>query len=56
MSDSEEFENDVEDTWINWFCKLEDHHFFAEIDEQFIRDSFNLYGIKQLFPNYKQTL
>lgn len=36
--------------WIQWFCELEGHEFFAEVDDDFVRDSFNLYGLKQLIP------
>jgi casein kinase II subunit beta len=39
--------------WISWFCELEGHDFFAEIDEDYIRDTFNLYGLKQLIPRYE---
>lgn len=39
--------------WIQWFCGLEDHNFFCEIDEEFIKDNFNLYGLKQRFNHYK---
>lgn len=27
-----------ENGWIKWYCNLEDHHFFCEIDEFFIAD------------------
>lgn len=36
--------------WIQWFCELEGHEFFAEVDDDFVRDSFNLYGLKQYIP------
>lgn len=39
--------------WIQWFCSLEGHEFLAEIDEEFIRDSFNLYGLQSHFPKDK---
>ena len=39
--------------WISWFCNLEGHEFFCEIDEEYIKDSFNLYGLKQLVPKYE---
>ena len=29
---------------------------FVEVDEDFIQDSFNLYGIKQLIPRYDDAL
>jgi len=31
--------------WIQWFCSLEGHEFLAEIDESFIRNHMNLYGL-----------
>lgn len=42
-----------ESGWIQWFCSLEDHHFFCEVDEDYIRDNFNLYGLKQKISHYK---
>ncbi len=39
--------------WISWFCELEGHDFFAEIDEDYARDTFNLYGLKQRVPRYE---
>ncbi len=36
--------------WIQWLCELEGHEFFAEVDDEFVRDSFNLYGLKQYIP------
>jgi casein kinase II subunit beta len=38
-------ENSFEGGWISWFCTLQEHIFYCEIEEDFIRDSFNLYGI-----------
>lgn len=54
MNNQDDFE-ESESTggWISWFCELEGHDFFAEIDEDYIRDSFNLYGIKQMIPRYE---
>ncbi len=44
------------DGWINWFCEIEGHEFFVDVDEDFIRDSFNLYGLKPLIPRYDEAL
>jgi len=52
MSETEE-SNYSEGGWISWFCNLEDHHFFCEVDQDYIKDSFNLYGLKKLFTHYK---
>lgn len=35
--------------WIQWFCSLEGHDFLVEIEEEYIKDSFNLYGLKKRF-------
>ena len=39
--------------WIQWFCALEGHEFLCEIDEDFIRDPFNLYDIDGKFTKEK---
>ena len=39
--------------WIQWFCSLEGHEFLVEIDEDYIKDSFNLYGLQVNFPKDK---
>ena len=33
--------------WISWYWSLENHQFMAEIEEEYVRDSFNLYGLRQ---------
>lgn len=43
-------------TWISWFCSLNGHQYFAEVAEQFIEDDFNLTGLNQLVPFYKEAL
>ena len=32
--------------WIHWFCKLRGNEYFAEIDDEFIKNDENLVGIK----------
>ena len=36
--------------WIKWFCSLEGHDFLVEVEEDFVKDSFNLYGLKKFKP------
>jgi len=51
MSEDSQFSE--EGGWIQWFCSLEDHFFFCEVDADYIKDSFNLYGtIKLTFINF----
>jgi len=35
-----------EEGWIEWFINVEGHQFLCEVDEDYIRDSFNLYGLQ----------
>mmetsp|Transcript_60811 Transcript_60811/g.69500 ORF Transcript_60811/g.69500 Transcript_60811/m.69500 type:complete len:252 (+) Transcript_60811:49-804(+) len=42
--------------WIQWFCNLEGHEFFAEIEEDYIRDNFNLYGLRAKVGHYSAAL
>ncbi|CAD8140967.1 unnamed protein product [Paramecium octaurelia] len=42
--------------WIEWFCAHEDHQFLSEVDEEFIRDPFNLIGIKGKFNFFNEAI
>ena len=35
--------------WVKWYCALDGHEFLVEVEEAFIQDSFNLYGLKKQF-------
>ena len=39
--------------WIQWFCKLDDHNYFCEIEPDFFLDSLNTYGLKHYFEDYE---
>lgn len=54
MSDSSS--SDGEDTWIQWFCGLEGHEMFCEIDRGYIEDAFNLYGLRHFVPRINDSL
>ena len=43
--------------WINWFCEVEGHEFFVEVDRSYISDSFNLWGLKEIIgENFDKAL
>jgi len=42
----------LDNSWVTWFCKLEDHNLLCEVDEDYIKDAFNLYGLKPKFQQY----
>jgi len=52
--DEEEFSGDS--GWIPWFCGLKGHELFAEVEEEYVRDNFNLYGLRGRFQFYDHAL
>lgn len=49
--DSEE-ESGSEEGWIRWFCSQPGHEFLCEVDFDYIKDSFNLYGLRGKVNNF----
>ena len=43
-------------TWIERFCAYPENTYFCEIDEEYIRDAFNLYGLDSECKYYKQAI
>ena len=46
----------MKQSWVSRFCKQEKNTYFCEVDNDFITDAFNLYGINNDFHLYKQAL
>lgn len=46
----------IPETWIANFCAVLGHEYFAEVTEEFIEDDFNLTGLNQQVPMYKEAL
>lgn len=42
--------------WISWFLSLKGNEYFCAVEEDFIRDSFNLTGLDAEVANYDQAL
>jgi len=56
--DDEDEDEDYDESWIQWFCSLEGHVLLADQaeDEEYIRDRFNLFGLKALVLNFERAL
>lgn len=46
----------MEEPWVTQFCEAQHHEYFCEVSEDFIQDEFNLTGLSQLVPRYKEAL
>jgi casein kinase II subunit beta len=54
MSHSEDADfPDSDSSWVQWFCSLQGHEFYAEVDEDYLRDNFNLYGLRAKVANFE---
>ena len=54
---SESSESEQESySWIPWFVKLKGNEYFAQIESEFVNDSFNLTGLNQVVRYYDQAL
>eukprot|EP00762_Andalucia_godoyi_P007564 ANDGO_00777.mRNA.1 Putative casein kinase II subunit beta-4 len=50
-------ENGSEDLgWIQWYTGLKGNDFFCEVDEEFIQDDFNIFGVAQQVDFYEAAL
>lgn len=48
-SDVDDYSSELEDdmSWVEWYCTIKRHDYFVEVDDDYIRDEFNLAGISR---------
>ncbi|KAI9258078.1 putative casein kinase II subunit beta-2 [Phascolomyces articulosus] len=56
MHDSLSTTSSQPQTWIEWFCSSDGHEYYCQVDDDFIEDRFNLTGLIQQVPLYKEAL
>ncbi|KAH3763563.1 casein kinase II subunit beta [Pelomyxa schiedti] len=54
VSDSSSTESNT--SWIQWYTSSRGNELFCEVDEEFINDQFNLYGLSSIVPGYTGAL
>lgn len=52
----DEDEDEEDRTWIEKFISRRGNEFFCEVDEEFINEAFNLYGLSSVVQYYKEAL
>jgi casein kinase II subunit beta len=52
-AESSDFE---EPTWISTFCSLPGNEYFIEVDEVWIKDDFNLFGLDEVVEDFRDNL
>ena len=43
-------------TWVSWFLSTPRGKYFVEVDEVYLKNIFNYYGLRQKVPNFKFAL
>lgn len=54
--DLQDSKSDKSTSWVKWFNNRALSNFLVEVDNEYITDSFNLYGLKTEIPNFNHLL
>jgi len=56
MSDSTSSDFSEEETCIDWLLSQEGNHLLCRVEEDYIEDNFNLYGLNKIIPNFRDSI
>lgn len=56
MSDTTSSDFSEEETCIEWLLSQEGNHLLCRVEEDYIEDNFNLYGLSKIIPNFRETI
>jgi len=56
MSDSTSSDFSEEETCIDWLLAQEGNHLLCRVEEDYIEDNFNLYGLSKIIPNFRDSI
>merc|ERR1711957_267929 len=56
MSDSSSSDYSDEESAIEWLLSQQGNQLLVRVDEDYIEDAFNLYGLNKVIPNFRDTL
>jgi len=56
MDSLDSSESSEKDSWIDRFLSLDGNEFLCEVDTDYIQDSFNLYGLRDIVTDFKHAL
>lgn len=48
-------DSDYNKYWVDWFLSIKGHEYFAEVDEDYMLDRFNLTGLMTEVPNFQMA-
>ena len=55
-ADNDTDNEDGEVTWIEWHCSMRGNEFLCMVDESFVEDEFNSYGLQSYVGNYNAAI
>lgn len=56
MSDTTSSDFSEDETCIEWLLAQDGNHLLCRVEDDYIEDNFNLYGLSKIIPNFKESI